>query len=156
MRFRILFAAPLVAVATAAIATRVRRRKSDFESQPSPEAESRWHSVTVLGPLDEVMPGHTMPPFLARLKEDIEVEVRVASGDKGTELRARLRDPGRSAAATNDTTRRVRSALRRTKQVFEAGEVLRVDPTPHGRRSATPTGFLVDLSTKHANEEGLL
>jgi hypothetical protein len=34
--------------------------------------------------------------------------------------------------------------------------VLRVDPTPHGERKATPTGALVDGATDHADEEGLL
>lgn len=156
MRFRFFPALPLAGIGAAAIALDVRRRQRDLDSQPSPEARSRWHSVTVLGPPAEVMPDHTIPPFLARLEEDIEVEVRLAPADKGTELRARLRDPAGSQAASNDITRRVRSALRRTKQVFEAGEVLRVDPTPHGRRSATPTGLMVDSSTKHADEEGLL
>jgi hypothetical protein len=111
--------------------------------------------VTVLGAPDEVL-NNTVPPFLAGLKDEIEVEARPAPGDKGTELRARLRSPGRSEAASNDKTRLLRVALRRTKQVIEADEVLRVDPTPHGHRSATPMGLLVDRSSKRADEEGLL
>jgi hypothetical protein len=50
----------------------------------------------------------------------------------------------------------LRAALREAKQLIEVGEVLRVDPVPHGRRKATPTGALVDVATRRSNEEGVL
>ena len=68
------------------------------------------------------------------------------------ELAARLRVPEptgpRAALARisgHDPRQQVRSALRQSKQLVEVGEVLRVEPTPHGRRPPTPTGKLVDV-----------
>ena len=91
------------------------------------------------------------------------MEVREAPGGKGTELRARLRrsEPTGAAGAAarlsgDDPRQQVRSALRQAKQLIEVGEVLRVDPTPHGRRAATPLGGMVDLATKRAGGEGVL
>ena len=68
--------------------------------------------------------------------------------------------PGAASAAArlsgNDPRQRVRAALREAKQLIEVGEVLRVDPAPHGRRSPTPTGAVVEAATKRAGGEGLL
>jgi len=109
------------------------------------------------------MPDQQVPAPLAALGDLVEVEVRPAPGDKGTELRARLRVPeptGMASAAGrvagNDPRQRVRAALREAKQLIEVGEVLRVDPTPHGRRTPTPTGALVERATDLAPGEGLL
>ncbi len=103
------------------------------------------------------------PGPLAELGDLVEVEVRPAPAGKGSELRARLRTPEPSGAASaaarlagNDPRQRVRAALREAKQLIEVGEVLRVDPTPHGRRAATPGGALADLATDRAPGEGLL
>jgi hypothetical protein len=109
------------------------------------------------------MPDHQLPGPLAELGDLVEVQVRAAPGGKGSELRARLRTPepsGMASAATrssgDDPRQRVRAALREAKQVIEVGEVLRVDPTPHGRRSATPTGAIVEAATRRAGGEGVL
>ncbi len=109
------------------------------------------------------MPESRVPGPLAELGDLVEVEVRAAPGGKGSELRARLRSPEPSGAASaavrlsgEDPRQRVRSALREAKQLIEVGEVLRVDPTPHGRRTATPTGALVEAATKRAGGEGVL
>ncbi|SER06526.1 SRPBCC family protein [Microlunatus flavus] len=127
------------------------------------EARSRWRAVTVNRSPEEVMPDNRVPGPLADLGELVEVEVRPAPGDKGSELRARLKTPeptGVASAAArisgHDPRQRVRSALREAKQLIEVGEVLRVDPTPHGRRSPTPTGAIVEAATKRAAGEGLL
>ena len=67
--------------------------------------------------------------------------------------------PVASAAARlsgDDPRQRIRAALREAKQLIEVGEVLRVDPTPHGRRKATPTGAVVEAATKRAAGEGVL
>ncbi|MCU0154131.1 hypothetical protein N8H10_15265 [Curtobacterium flaccumfaciens pv. poinsettiae] len=78
------------------------------------------------------------------------MEARPAPGDRGTELRARFR------GGAPDARGRLRAALREAKQLIEVGEVLRVDPVPHGRRKATPTDALVDVATRRSNEEGVL
>jgi hypothetical protein len=111
------------------------------------EARSRWRSVTINRSPQEVMPGGTLPGPLAALGDAVEVEVRPAPGGKGTELAARLRAAGPTGP---------RSALRQAKQLIEVGEVLRVDPQPHGHRPATPTGKLVESATRHAGGEGVL
>ncbi|MEH3140455.1 MAG: hypothetical protein PGN37_09775 [Mycobacterium kyogaense] len=91
------------------------------------------------------------------------MHVRTAPGGKGTELAARLRqaEPGglgsvASRVSGEDPRQQLRSALRQAKQLIEVGEVLRVDPVPHGTRSAAPTGKLVDLATRRAGGEGVL
>jgi hypothetical protein len=141
------------------IVRRLRRRTAKGPA----EARSRWRAVTIDRPPEEVMPGDRVPGPLAELGDLVEVGVRVAPGGKGTELRARLRAPepaGVASAAArasgDDPRQRVRSALREAKQLIEVGEVLRVDPTPHGRRKATPTGAAVEAATKRAAGEGLL
>ena len=109
------------------------------------------------------MPDNQIQGPLAELGDLVEVEVRAAPGDKGSELRARLRSPeptGVASAAArlsgDDPRQRVRAALREAKQLIEVGEVLRVDPTPHGRRPPTPSGAIVELATKRAAGEGVL
>lgn len=127
------------------------------------DARSRWRAVTINRDPEDVMPRGERPAPLAELGDLVEVEVRPAPGAKGTELRARLRAPEPSGAGSvaarvtgDDPRQRVRAALREAKQLIEVGEVLRVDPTPHGRRSATPTGAIVEAATKRAAGEGVL
>jgi hypothetical protein len=127
------------------------------------EPRSRWRAVTINRSPEEVMPDNQRPAPLAELGDRVEVEVRTAPGGKGSELRARLRSPeprGAASAAArlsgSDPRRQVRAALREAKQLIEVGEVLRVDPAPHGRRSPTPTGAVVEAATKRAGGEGLL
>ena len=109
------------------------------------------------------MPENRVPGPLAELGDLVEVEVRPAPGDKGSELRARLRSPEPTGAASaaarlsgDDPRQQVRVALREAKQLIEVGEVLRVDPAPHGRRSSTPVGAVVERATERAAGEGLL
>jgi len=109
------------------------------------------------------MPDNRVPAPLAELGDLVEVAVRQAPGGKGSELRARLRSsepsgvPSAAARVSGDDPRqRVRAALREAKQLIEVGEVLRVDPNPHGRRTPTPTGAIVEAATKRAGGEGLL
>ncbi|RRQ25268.1 hypothetical protein DK926_24115 [Rhodococcus sp. Eu-32] len=127
------------------------------------EPRSRWRSVTIDRSPDEVMPNGVLPQPLAALGDRIEVQVREAAGGKGTELAARLRQPEPSGLGSvaarvsgDDPRQQVRAALREAKQLIEVGEVLRVDPTPHCTRTATPTGKLVELATRRSGGEGVL
>jgi hypothetical protein len=143
------------------LARRRQGRSQAYGSATDGEPRSRWRAVTINAGPEEVMPDGQVPEPLARLGDLVEVEVSAAPGDKGTELRARLRSrkpeellAGRRSG--QDPRQQLRSALREAKQLIEAGEVLRVDPVPHGRRTATPTGRLVELVTKRAPGEGVL
>jgi hypothetical protein len=147
----------------AVVAVRRLRRRASGGADGAGEPRSRWRAVTIDREPEEVMPGGRVPAPLAELGDLVEVGVRVAPGGKGTELRARLRAPeprGAASAAVrasgDDPRQRVRAALREAKQLIEVGEVLRVDPTPHGRRAATPTGAVVETATKRAAGEGVL
>jgi hypothetical protein len=109
------------------------------------------------------MPDDRLPAPLAELGDLIEVETRPAPGGKGTELRARLRSAEPTGAASaaarlsgDDPRQRVRAALRAAKQLIEVGEVLRVDPAPHGHRPPTPAGRLVEFATERAPGGGVL
>jgi hypothetical protein len=147
----------------AAVVVRQLQRRVLGGAGPAAEPRSRWRAVTINRRPEEVMPESRVPGPLAELGDLVEVEVRAAPGGKGSELRARLRSlepTGVASAAArlsgDDPRQRVRSALREAKQLIEVGEVLRVDPTPHGRRTATPTGALVEAATKRAGGEGVL
>lgn len=127
------------------------------------ESEERWLVVTIDRPVEEVAPGGHLPQPLVELGDRIEVELRPAPGDRGTELAARSREPVPSgvgaAAATikgDDPRQAVRSALRQSKQLVEVGEVMRLDPAPHGSRPATPGGKLVELAASRSGGEGVL
>lgn len=120
--------------------------------------ESGWLAVTVAGEPSGI--DTTQPPApLAELDRQIEIRVRPAPGGKGTELAARFRDH-RSASRPSsrlsgrDPEADLRSALRRAKQLVEVGEVLVVDPVPHGERTATPGGLLLEAWTRVAPKGG--
>jgi hypothetical protein len=107
--------------------------------------------VTVLREPDDVGTPDAPPPPLTRFGDRIEVRVGAAPGDKGTELSARFREqPGA------DEIGELRSALREAKQLLETGEVLRVEPQPHGLRKPTPQGAAVEGMAQRAPEEGVL
>jgi len=153
---RLVGAAVVVAAASAVVLARRRRPRSAPGTGAASAPRSGWLAVTVARDVDDVLPAGQTPGPLARFGDAVELEARIAPGDKGTELRARFRQ-GASRAAAGDRDRgRLRAALREAKQLIEVGEVLRVDPVPHGRRTATPTGALVELATARSNEEGTL
>jgi len=116
--------------------------------------DTRWLAVTVDREPDQVAPGGQLPEPLAALDDRIETRTRPAPGGKGTELAARLRAP---AASRDDRARQeLRAALRKAKQLIEVGEVLALDPIPHGERTATPAGLALEAVTRRADREGVL
>jgi hypothetical protein len=119
---------------------------------------SGWLAVTVFREPSDVDTAK-LPAPLADYGDRIEVRVRPAPGGKGTELAARLRDRSSGSAAQRlsgkDPQADLRSALRQAKQLIEVGEVLAVDPAPHGKRTATPGGALLEAWTKVAPKAGV-
>jgi len=119
---------------------------------------SGWLAVTVFREPSDI-DAAALPAPLAEYGDRIEVRVRKAADDKGTELGARLRDqPSGSALdrlSGSDPQADLRSALRRAKQLIEVGEVLVVDPAPHGKRTATPGGVLLEAWTRVAPKAGV-
>ena len=119
---------------------------------------SGWLAVTVFREPSDI-DAAALPAPLAEYGDRIEVRVRKAADDKGTELSARLRDqPSGSALdrlSGSDPQADLRSALRRAKQLIEVGEVLVVDPAPHGKRTATPGGVLLEAWTRVAPKAGV-
>ena len=121
-------------------------------SADDPEtAARRWRAVTVLRSPGEIGTGAGLPAPLAALGDRVEVRVTPAPGDRGAELAARYRD-----LPSDDDLRALRSALREAKQLIEVGEVLRVDPAPHGVRTQTPQGAALEGVTARAGGEGVL
>lgn len=150
--------AVLAAVAAGRILASRRRR---WPMAPGPrERNPRWHVITINRPLDEVAPDGRMPEPLAKLGDEVEVQVHRAVGDRGTALAARLRrEPpgvtGVAARLTGDDPRQtLRVALRHSKQLVETGEVLRPDEPGTNRR--TLTGLPLELATRRAPGEGRL
>jgi hypothetical protein len=149
----------VVLVGTSAGVAAVRRIRSVRRSANG--ALARWHVVTVNRPPGEVAPDGRLPDPLAELGDLVEVQVRPAPGDRGTELAARLRRPEptgvRSAAARvsgNDPRQELRTALRHAKQLCETGEVLKADTPPTARR--TLRNLPLELATRRAGGEGRL
>lgn len=121
---------------------------------------NRWLTVTVnRGPAD-VQPDK-LPSPLQEYGDRIEVQVRPAPGDRGTELAVRLKetqpDITRSLTARlagADPRQDLRRALREAKALLEAGEVMRPGAPPTTRE--TPGGKLIGLLSRRASGEGVL
>ncbi|GGR06738.1 hypothetical protein [Streptomyces pilosus] len=145
-----------VAVAGAAAVRRARPAHEGGE-----RAGDRWLTVTVnRAPADVGSEGKPPAP-LDELADRIDVRIRPAPGDRGTELGARFREPVPAEStsvparlAGRDPRQELRRALRDAKSLLEAGEVLRPDAPPTTR--PTPGGKLVELFTRRSGGEGVL
>jgi len=152
--------ASLAARAGGSVVRQVRSAIDPSAARPAGAGRpaSGWLVVTVFREPSDVGTAE-LPAPLAELGDRIEVRVRPAPDGKGTELGARLRTqpsgstPGRLSGS--DPHADLRSALRRAKQLIEVGEVLAVDPAPHGKRTATPGGVLLEAWTKVAPKAGV-
>ncbi|MFF4876065.1 MULTISPECIES: hypothetical protein [unclassified Micromonospora] len=121
------------ALVGAARLLRVPRWRGRTGADGDPAARARWEVVTVGRPPERVLPGGRWPEPLRRLDGAVEVRMRPAPGDRGTELAAR---PLAGATPTvglaahlvgDDPGLLVRRTLRQVKQHIETGEVLRAD-----------------------------
>ncbi len=133
----LLIVVPLAAGAAAVVA---RQRV------PTPR-ERRRHVVTVFRPLSE-MEAAPLPGSLNEIADDVEIALSAAPGGRGTEIAVRI--PDGSAV----TAGQVRRALRETRSLVEAGDVL----LPYGPPTTVPTPFNRPLrtATEHGREGGLL
>jgi hypothetical protein len=109
----------------------------------------RWRAVTVLTDPEQL--GAELPAPLAAFGDRLEVRVAPAPGGRGAELAARFSGP-----VTEGEIGELRAALREAKALVEVGEVLRVDPQPHGHRRPTPQGAAIEGMAEQAPKEGVL
>jgi len=132
----------------------------------SPPADTRradrWLVVTVNRSPTEVLSDGKPPTPLDQFGDDLEITVRPAPGDRGTELAARLREPAPPVTtslffrlAGRDPRQQVRLALREAKALLEAGEVLLPDVPPTARNE-TVGGRVVGLTARRSGGEGVL
>jgi hypothetical protein len=121
----------------------------------------RWHVLTVNRSADQIAPSGQLPEPLAGLGDAVEVQLRRAAGDRGTEVAVRLRDGARSSVAagvtrltSRDPDQAIRAALREARQLVETGEVLHPDypPTTQPTRLNKP----LQLATLQGRREGRL
>lgn len=143
----------LAGLAGGALAVRRWRPRETARHGGGETHRRRWQVVTVNRPPGEVAPDGRMPDPLGELGDTVEVQVRPAPGDRGTELAARPRGeaPARSGEDMGDT---VRTTLRDTKQLLEAGEILRPTQPPTTRR--TVPGLPLQLAIRRARRKGRL
>ncbi|WP_410594207.1 hypothetical protein [Amycolatopsis sp. lyj-23] len=151
--------AELATVAGVGVAgIRAVRRALSGRRQKDDEAADRWLVVTILKPPDEVVSDGGLPAPLAELGDLVEVQVRPAPGDKGTELAARLTRHGPTSVSARwegkDPRQRVRTALREAKCLLEVGEI--VHPDAPATTHPGPAGRLVRRATDLAQGEGRL
>jgi hypothetical protein len=148
------FVAAAAAVAVVGGALLVNNRMEKVRKRIEYDAR-RWHIITVNLPLPEVAAGTLLPEPLERLGAGIEVEIRPAPGDKGTEIAARLLlDELGEDESPRRALQELRRALRNTQWLLETGEILSPDKPPSTRR--TPLNIPLELATRFARAEGRL
>jgi hypothetical protein len=111
----------------------------------------RWLAVTIYRQIDDVQTQVDGSGPLSRMRGEIELTVRPAPGDKGTELAVRPTAPDGGSA---DLRRSLRAALRETKSILECGEV--VEPSRPGSSHPGPAGQVLRAVTRRAWGEGRL
>ncbi|WP_236718069.1 hypothetical protein [Actinoplanes sp. TFC3] len=120
----------------------VKKRRASAQDH-----DGRPHVITVFRPYDELK-AEQVPGSLAELGDTVEVSLRPAPADRGTEISVRPRDG--SPVGAGD----IRRALRETRSLLEAGDVLLPSGPP-----TTKTTLLnrpLQAATEHGREGGLL
>ena len=122
------------------------------------DGRDRWHSVTVNCSPERLGP---TPPPLDELGFPVEIRIRPAPGDRGTELAVRMAGPPPAGAGKllgkllhDDPVRAIQRALREARSLAEVGEVLL--PGAPATTDRTLTGAPLAYATRHGREEGRL
>jgi hypothetical protein len=134
----LLFAAPVAAGVVVAVA----RRRRDARQR----AARRAHVITVYKPLSE-LDATQLPGSLRQIADQVEIHLATAPAGRGTEIAVRI--PDRSPITGGEARR----ALRETRSLLEAGDVL----LPSGPATTTPTPLNRPLQsiTRNGREGGL-
>src|SRR5256885_16117115 len=129
-------AAVLPAATAGGIAARrmLATRGPAIPMMPGRRRDPGWLVATVYRSPTDIAPEGRLPEPLERLGDAVEVRIRPAPGDRGTELSVRPRPDG-ARAASRDAWRTARLALREAKQLCETGEILQPDAPPTTRRT---------------------
>jgi hypothetical protein len=136
----------LTAVAAGGAGVVLYRRVRQARSADFGNGSDRWHSVTINCSPEELGPE---PPPLDELGFPVELRIRPAPGDRGTEVAARV-----TSGADRKRVRELRRALRSARSLAEVGEVLL--PDSPGTTEPTLTGAPLAYATRHGREEGRL
>jgi hypothetical protein len=124
-----------------------RRMVTQHKDGPGRDRDEHWLAVTVYCSPDQVGPPGALPEPLAVLGDSIELRIRPAAGDKGTELFARPRG--------QDVSREdLRMALRKAKSLIETGDVIQPDTPPSTHPG--PAGRVLQVITRLSRGEGRL
>jgi hypothetical protein len=127
----------LLAAGVVTAAAVVRRRRAPQERRERPL------TVTVDRAPTDVQAA--LPDLMGQWRDQAEISIRAAAGDKGTEL---------VATPKGDASRHdLRLALRRAKSVLEAGEVVKPDTAP---THPGPMGKALQAVTNRAGGGGRL
>jgi hypothetical protein len=143
--------AAIVAAVTAGGVAARRVLATRMPMMPGRRREPGWLVATIYRSPTDIAPEGRLPEPLERLGDAVEVRIRPAPGDRGTELSVRPREAG-GRPASRDAWRMARLALREAKQLCETGEVLQPDAPPTTRR--TLLNRPLEYAASHAREEG--
>jgi hypothetical protein len=134
-------------IVAGAIRRAIVRRRSRRRSRRAGRDVGRWHSVTVNRRPQDVS-ATVGPAPLEQLGLEVEIRYRPAPGGRGTEVAVRAAHDGMAQQ------RKIRSALRQAKQLWETGEVLQADGPATEQRTVwnRPLAY----ATRHARQDGRL
>ncbi|MEU4564219.1 hypothetical protein AB0F72_38050 [Actinoplanes sp. NPDC023936] len=134
----LMFAVPVAAATAATVAAKSRAKRTDHQ---------RRHVITIYRPLSE-LESEQLPGSLREITGDVEITLRPAPGDRGTEIAVRIPE------GSKITEGQVRAALRETRSLLETGDVLL--PSGPATTVKTLTNRPLQTATRHGREGGLL